>query len=86
MSGAQLTFDSLSLSADFPVVILQDTLTELTEYFEAILTGVTVFSSGGVQQSLSPQERGRISFRPERARVDIADDNCKRLYHYNRFQ
>ncbi len=64
-------------SISFEVKILEDSLTELTEFFEAILTDVSVSNAGNVMQSFSAQELSRIQLAPDQARVNIIDNDCK---------
>ena len=54
------------------MTILSDDLTELTEFFEAVLIGVDVLASGTIQ-ILNDQERNRIQFSPVQAQVNIID-------------
>ena len=79
-SGPLTPIASSQTSADFPVEILNNDLTELVEFFEATLTGVSVLTGGGVQPPVSDQERSRIQFSPERAQVQIVDTDSKLLY------
>ena len=79
-SGALTPIASSQTSADFPVEILNDVLTELVEFFEATLTGVSVLTGGSAQPPLSAQERSRIQFSPERAQVEIVDNDGKLPY------
>ncbi len=70
-------FNSGRASVDFPVTILEDFLFEPTEFFGINITKVTVFSAGNVMESLSAQELSRIQLVPDRARVDIVDNDGK---------
>ena len=70
---ATLVFGFGISSASFPVTILSDNLTELTEHFKAVLSGVYVIDSGNILQTLSDQEHNRIQFSPVQAQVNIID-------------
>ncbi len=70
-------FNASTTSINFDVQILEDSLTELTEFFDTILTNVSVSNAGNVTQSLSAQELSRILLAPDRAGVNIIDDDCK---------
>ncbi len=70
-------FSATTSSISFDVEILEDDLTELAEFFNTILTNVSVSNAGNVMQSLSAQELSRILLAPDRARVNIIDDDCK---------
>ena len=79
VEAAVLFFDSATRSAEFSVNILPDSLTELTEFFEGILTGVVVLDGSFLQVSLSAQERDRVRFSPQRALVNILDGDSKSI-------
>ncbi len=70
-------FNAATTSINFNVQILEDYLTELTEFFDTILTNVSVSNAGNVMQSLSAQELRRIQLAPDRARVNIIDNDSK---------
>ncbi len=73
----QLNFDGVT-SAMYSVSILSDDLTELTEFFEGILTGFSVSSPRiPTPLLLLDQERGRIQLSPDRAQVNILDVDGK---------
>ena len=55
----------------FPVVIIDDDLTENNEFFEVFLTGVAVNGP----QTLSAKDRSRIQLNPDRAEVEIVDND-----------
>ncbi len=70
-------FNTATTSINFDVEILEDSLTELTEFFEAILANVSVSNAANVMQSLSAQDLRRIQLAPDRARVNIIDNDSK---------
>ena len=72
-SAAQLTYSPSISSALFNVnIISNDDLTELREFFEAIITGFFVRRTvDGPQLTLSDQERDRIMIITPSARVYI---------------
>ena len=80
--GALTPIASSQTSPDFRVEILNDNLSEHAEFFDAILTGVSVLTGGGAQPPLSAQERSRIQFAPERAQVEIIDTDSKPITSY----
>ena len=82
MSAAQLVYSSSISSASFGVNIRNDDLTELREFFETIITGSLVRRTvDGLQLNLSDQERDRIIIMIPRARVDIIDNDSKKVRH-----
>ncbi len=70
-------FNAAATSISFEVEIFKDSLTELTEFFEAILANVSVSNAGNVMQSFSAQELSRILLAPDRAQVNIIDNDSK---------
>ena len=79
VQAADLTYSSsLSRIQTFPVTILTDDLTELREFFVAVITGTFVLrGGGGAQLSLSQQESDRIQVQIPEAEVFITDINGK---------
>ena len=59
----------------FYVGIVNDTINESPEIFEAILTSFTLIGANGKSLSPTPQERSRIRFSPDRTRVVVIDDD-----------
>jgi hypothetical protein len=75
VQAAVLTYSSASTrSQSFTVTILTDSLTELTEFFEVIIS-IRLFDSGGDEINLVPQLSGRVEI--DRAQVFINDINSK---------
>ena len=76
MNGSLEPINFAQRSANFSVEILNDEIPELDEIFEAILTGISVLSSG-IHLPLSIQELSRIQLAPDRAQVEVIDTNGK---------
>ena len=69
-----MVYSPSSNTASFDVTINSDDLTELREFFEAIITGFFVSRTvSGPQLSLSDQERSRVVILVPSARVYIID-------------
>jgi hypothetical protein len=80
VQAAVLTYSSVSdESQSFMIIIFNDSLTELREFFEAIIRrdSIRLFDSGGVEINLIPQLSDRIKVETDRARVFINDINSK---------
>ena len=77
VAAAQLRYSSSSgTTQSFDVTILQDDLTELREYFFAIITDFAIIG----QPLLSEQESGRIIIVIDEAQVFINDTDSKKTY------
>ena len=76
VQAAELTYSSSSSrNQTFSVTILPDVLTELTESFVAVITGIFLRDGGGAQLSLTRQESDRIQVRIPEAEVFILNIN-----------
>jgi hypothetical protein len=78
VQAAVLTYSSISdESQSFMVTIFNDSLTELREFFEAIIRrdSIRLFDSGGNEINLTSQLSGRVEI--DRAQVFINDINSK---------
>ena len=73
----ELTFTSDVLSASYSISIVQDDLTEMQESFFALIRGYDVYDLNGNMLTLTDDERQRISFDIDTARVFINDSNSK---------
>lgn len=84
VSDELLEFNSGTRSAQFSVDIFPDSLTEVTEVFDGVLTDATI-----MERSLMPQEIARIQLSPDRSRaeVNILDDDGKSSFlHKSSFE
>ena len=66
-----------SQSASFGIDIAQDSFTELSEFFYAIISGFQL-ASGGNSIVITDEIRNRVIFSPQ-AEVTISDDDSKLL-------
>ena len=88
MFAASLDYESISssfsfsgssgMTQPFQLMIIADSLTELTEFFQVvILSNFVLQDGGGAMFALTDQERGRITTAIDRASVSIFDANSK---------
>ena len=81
VSSFGLLFSGATTSVSFGINIFQDGLTELSEFFYAIISDVTL-ASGGNSITVTSEIRIRIIFRIQQAQVIISDDDGTVLdYH-----
>ena len=76
VSSFRLLFSGAITSISFGIDIIQDGLTELSEFFYASISDVTL-ASGGNYIAVTSGIRIRIIFRIQHAQVIISDDDSK---------
>ena len=71
-----ISFTSVNRIQDLTVGIVNDSFTELSETFSAVLTSVFLArAAGGAAIDLSDQERAHLIRAPDTANVNVLDDD-----------